>query len=106
MARWHIATRGFHAAALKTRARILAWYLCGLGLIDLTEIVKREFRIPRWSDNTSLNADVNVMIHAGLAAWEPDRPGYLAAADKAGLLRVCQIGLREYLLERYSAEQS
>jgi hypothetical protein len=104
VSRWHIATRGFHPAALKSRARIIAWYLCNRGLIDLSEIAKREFHIERWSAKKYFHKDIAVMINTGLACWDQGHPGYLAAVDKAGLFRVCEIGMREYLIERYARD--
>lgn len=100
--RWHIATRGFHPDVLKSRNRIVAWHLWSRGLIDLAEITRREFGMTSWKDNKRFKGEIAVMNNATLTCWDRDRPGYLAAVDKPGLFRVCEIGLREYLIERYA----
>jgi len=102
ISRWHIATRGFHPSALKSRARIIAWHLCERGLIDLSAIAMREFRMTKWISNKRFSEDIEVIVNAELACWDASHPGYLAAVDKPGLFRVCEIGLREYLIERYT----
>jgi hypothetical protein len=99
---WHVSTRGFSPEALRSRARILAWHLSARRHVDLDDLARREFGFPRWNGNNDFNRLVRLMRVAGLARWDADRPGrYLAAVDNDGLYRVCEVGLHEYLLERF-----
>lgn len=105
---WHLTSHsGFHPRALKTRARILAWHIDVRRTVNVATVASVEFGID-WDDERGpakrLRQHVQAMVDAGLVTRCEHRTDgfYVTAADRAGLLRVCQIGLREYLLERYS----
>jgi hypothetical protein len=99
---WHIATRGFHLAALKTANRVLAWYLLQYGMIDYQRMLADSFGTglrPAGFEKARRG-----IIRLGLARRDEQRLGYLAAVDKAGLLRVCEVGLDEYTSEHAAGQ--
>jgi hypothetical protein len=113
---WHIATRGFGLEAMKTHGRTLSWYLLRYGYVDFLRVGEEHFALGE-ADRRSypgcaptkgwvryFTDSVERLVTLGLAAYNPCG-GVLVAVDYAGLLRVCEVGLRLYAAER-APEQS
>jgi hypothetical protein len=100
---WHIATRGFHPRALKSRGRILAYHISARRIVDVNWVIEHELGLtpnsPPWRSAHRLVGD--------FAAWglvrPVERPGTrtVEAADEDGLLRVIQIGWEQYRADRH-----
>lgn len=100
---WHLATRGFRPQALKSNARIAAWAISQRGVISRVGLLS-EFGLDTPEGRGSnaakrLGAILYAFASLGLIICDQPRPGYVTAADKAGLLRVMAVGLSEYAAE-------
>lgn len=98
---WHVATRGFHLAGLKTANRILAWHLLQRGAIDYVWMKAGSF-------GTSLkqarfDEARRELVRLGIVRRDAPYQGYLTALDRDALIRICEVGLTEYVAERESS---
>jgi hypothetical protein len=95
---WHIATRGFHPRALKSRGRILAYHMSARRVVDVNWVIEHELGLspntPGWRTAHRL---VDDYVTWGLVR-AVERPGTrtVEAADEDGLFRVIQIGWEQY----------
>ena len=92
---WHLTSRGFTPEALRSAGRRLAYALLADDEIEPLAVLtrpdeRRERRVRQCAEQ---------MIALGLARPGPN--GSLRAEDRAGLLRVVQVGL-----DAYAGEQS
>lgn len=95
---WHIATRGFHPRALKSRARILAYHISVRKIVDTNWIIEREFSlVPHSSGWRKAHRLVGDFVAHGLIVVV-ERPGTrtVEVADEPGLRRVIEIGWDGY----------
>ena len=108
---WHIATRGFSPANLRSTARVAAFYLLREGEITVLELVRRgtllgitsaaERGTPKHSKRmkrvrrTMRDLATLGVVTPGDTVHSPYRP-----LDRAGLARVIEVGLAEYAAER------
>jgi hypothetical protein len=99
---WHIATRGFHPRALKSRGRIIAYHVSARKIVDTNWIVEDKLRLtpytPGWR---AAHRIIDDFVAWGLVR-QLDRPGTrtVEAADEDGLLRVIEVGCDEYRAEQ------
>lgn len=98
---WHIASRGFSRAALKTENRVIAWIISQNGGISYAGLYRELGLRPGRDEDLSAKKRARRIVHGfselGLVTRdEPARGTYVTAADRAGLLRVMQVGLTEY----------
>jgi hypothetical protein len=95
---WHIATRGFHPRALKSRARIMAYHISARRIVDTNWIIERELGLtPRGSGWRSAHRLVGEFAQLGLVRYV-ERPGTrtVEVTDADGLFRVIQVGWEQY----------
>lgn len=99
-ARWHKTGRGFHPRSLRTRPRIIAWHVSALGVISYAGLYQALGLSPDPDQDRAVKSKVRKVLHAfadlGLVVRDEPRPRYVTAVDRAGLLRVMQVGLEEY----------
>jgi hypothetical protein len=102
--RWHLATRGFHPRALKSRPRILAWHISARGVIS-QEGLMHEVGLDPSANRASKAANrffktLKIFAELGLVKLDDPRPPYIKATDYDGLSRVMAVGLQEYAESR------
>lgn len=100
---WHMASRGFRPDALKSRNRIVAWYLSqGVrnrgGLLWELGLRTEEQQASRQAER--VGTILGGFARLGLIAQDSPRRGYYEVVDRDGLYRVMQIGLAEYAAGR------
>jgi len=100
---WHIATRGFHPRALRSRGRILAYHMSARRVIDVNWVIEHELRLapnsPAWRSAHRL---VDDYVASGLVR-PVDRPGTrtVEVTDEDGLFRIIQIGWDQYRADHH-----
>ena len=100
---WHIATRGFHPRALKSRGRILAYHISARRIIDVNWVIEHELALaPNTAAWRSAHRLVDDYVAWGLVR-PVARPGprTVEVADQEGLFRVIQIGWEQYRADRH-----
>lgn len=106
-ARWHLATRGFHPRALKSRPRIIAWHLTARRVMGFDGLL-RELGLPSGFTSekgaarkaAKVREIVRIFADLGLVEVDDRRPPYISAVDYDGLHRVMAAGLEDYAASR------
>ncbi|SCL26139.1 hypothetical protein [Micromonospora inyonensis] len=108
---WHVATRGFSPANLRSTARIAAYFLIREDEITVLTLVRRGMLlgIAPVVDPSSpahqrrmkrARSKMRDLVTLGLAAPGDTPESPYRAVDRAGLARVIEVGLEEYAAER------
>ena len=97
---WHLTGRGFHPRSLKTRPRIIAWYLSARRVASLDGRYRELGVNPAGGEDQRLKSSVSRVLRAfadlGLVRLDDPHKWYVTAVDFDGLRRVMQVGLQEY----------
>jgi hypothetical protein len=100
---WHLRTRGFTPAALRSRPRIMAWHLTSRGATT-PDFLLDALGLPPYSDDRGARRKIvqvrtilDVFAELGLVTADDPHPPYVSVASREGLLRVMMTGLDEYV---------
>lgn len=97
---WHLATRGFHPRALKSRARIAAWHLSTRKVMTRDVLFEQlgltGVEALHSSRGKKLSKVLTTFAKLGLIRQGHPRPPYITVTDQEGLRRVMTVGLEEY----------
>jgi hypothetical protein len=97
---WHLTGRGFHPRSLKTRPRIMAWYLSARRVMSFDGLCRQLGVDPACAEGHRQRSSVSKVLRtfADLSLVRLDDPhrSYVTAVDFDGLRRVMQVGLQEY----------
>ncbi|XTZ18530.1 hypothetical protein ACQSSU_14745 [Micromonospora echinospora] len=108
---WHVATRGFSPASLRSTARIAAYFLIREDEITVQKLLTRgmllgiapvvDSRSPAYQRRIKrTRSKMRDLVTLGLVAPGETPGSPYRAVDRAGLARVIEVGLEEYAAER------